>query len=291
MTTQPESDRIARLLSGRFGLALSVTGGKSAEGDYVDIRPSDLQAKEGFAVRTLLGWRHVRAEVRCESFAGDLLAHMAQADAEQRAQFSDLAKLLAERGGRISMAVAGVPIDPRQPCTWPDTWGSLSLFVERTPLLIDHHDPSSVEAVVAFWGGGLLGMVVALLTVEEAVNEGSLELRGLPEGARQRIEVNRYERNRINRALCIARHGTACSVCQFDFESVYGETGEDFTHVHHVVPISKIGTDYVIDPAADLIPVCPNCHAMLHRRDPPFTVEEMRARMSECAKAKGSHSG
>ncbi|TXQ76122.1 HNH endonuclease [Escherichia coli] len=25
-----------------------------------------------------------------------------------------------------------------------------------------------------------------------------------------------------------------------------------------------------------LLPVCPNCHAMLHRRQPPFTPEELR---------------
>ncbi|HFV8768988.1 TPA: HNH endonuclease, partial [Escherichia coli] len=24
---------------------------------------------------------------------------------------------------------------------------------------------------------------------------------------------------------------------------------------------------------------CPNCHAMLHRRDPPFTPEELKARL------------
>ncbi|HCO7574031.1 HNH endonuclease [Escherichia fergusonii] len=28
-----------------------------------------------------------------------------------------------------------------------------------------------------------------------------------------------------------------------------------------------------------LPPVCPNCHAMLHRRKPPFTLEELKALM------------
>lgn len=50
----------------------------------------------------------------------------------------------------------------------------------------------------------------------------------------------------------------------------------DATHVHHIVPVSQIGLDYVIDPLKDLIPVCPNCHSMLHRKDPPLIPEELK---------------
>jgi len=186
------------------------------------------------------------------------------------------------------MSVAGTPVDPAQPAAWPDIWVSLSLSVERTPLMIDHHDPSSIAEMVGFWGGGIYGMVVSLFPLEKASDEEHLELRGLPEGAKERIEVNRYERNRINRTLCLAIHGTSCSICHVDLESVYGDVGRHFIHVHHVVPVSMIGTDYVINPSVDLIPVCPNCHAMLHQRDPPFTVEELRIRMNECAESKAS---
>ena len=31
----------------------------------------------------------------------------------------------------------------------------------------------------------------------------------------------------------------------------------------------------IIDPVKDLIPVCPNCHAMLHRKTPPLLPEEL----------------
>jgi len=34
--------------------------------------------------------------------------------------------------------------------------------------------------------------------------------------------------------------------------------------VHHLVPISKIGKKYRVDPIKDLRPVCPNCHAVIH---------------------------
>ena len=61
-----------------------------------------------------------------------------------------------------------------------------------------------------------------------------------------------------------------------DFARVFGALGEGFIHVHHIVPIGKIGKEYKIDPIADLIPVCPNCHAMIHRTEPPLTIEQLR---------------
>lgn len=96
------------------------------------------------------------------------------------------------------------------------------------------------------------------------------------EGAKKEITVNSYERNREARNMCIAVHGCKCAVCGMDFEKVYGEIGKGFIHVHHIVPISSIGKEYKLDPVKDLIPVCPNCHAMLHRSDPPHTIEELK---------------
>jgi len=74
------------------------------------------------------------------------------------------------------------------------------------------------------------------------------------------------------------KHGTACAVCGIDFEKVYGELGKGFIHVHHTVPIHTIGEEYTINPEKDLIPVCPNCHAMLHRgRDADArSIEELK---------------
>ena len=43
------------------------------------------------------------------------------------------------------------------------------------------------------------------------------------------------------------------------------EKAKNFIHVHHVTPISKVGREYKIDPIKDLIPLCPNCHAMIHK--------------------------
>lgn len=98
----------------------------------------------------------------------------------------------------------------------------------------------------------------------------------LPEGSKLRIVVNRYERSKKAREKCIEHWKLSCSVCKMEFENVYGELGKGFIHVHHKVPLSEIGKKYKIDPIKDLVPVCPNCHAMLHKKKPPYTIEEIK---------------
>lgn len=61
-----------------------------------------------------------------------------------------------------------------------------------------------------------------------------------------------------------------------NFKDTYGKIGEDYIHVHHEVEISSIAEEYEVDPIEDLKPVCPNCHAMLHRRKPAYTIDELR---------------
>jgi 5-methylcytosine-specific restriction enzyme A len=99
------------------------------------------------------------------------------------------------------------------------------------------------------------------------------------EGAAIQVTVNRYERDRKARQAALDYHGCRCKVCDTDMTAVYGDIAQGFIHIHHLIPLSAIREDYHLDPLKDLIPVCPNCHAMLHRRNPPFTPEELRNRL------------
>lgn len=96
------------------------------------------------------------------------------------------------------------------------------------------------------------------------------------EGARLTVTINAYERNPKARDACVAHHGCKCKVCGFDFGAVYGDFGKGFIHVHHLKPIGHIGTRYEVNPAEDLVPVCPNCHAMLHHIEPPLTIQKLQ---------------
>ena len=88
--------------------------------------------------------------------------------------------------------------------------------------------------------------------------------RTLTEGAVRLIQVNAYERSREAVRRCKQIHGTTCVVCGFDFEAVYGPVAKGTIHVHHLRPISEVGAEYVVNPETDLVPVCPNCHVVLH---------------------------
>lgn len=96
------------------------------------------------------------------------------------------------------------------------------------------------------------------------------------EGRVRQVLVNAYERNSAARAACLAHYGHACSVCGFDFAKAYGPIGKEFIHVHHLKEIASIAEEYEVDPIQDLRPVCPNCHAMLHRQKPAFTLIDLK---------------
>ncbi len=96
------------------------------------------------------------------------------------------------------------------------------------------------------------------------------------EGAKKTVTVNVYERDASARAACLRRWGLRCAVCSFDFKATYGELGDGYIHVHHLRPLSEIGVAYELDPVRDLRPVCPNCHAMLHRKTPALDIKVLQ---------------
>jgi predicted HNH restriction endonuclease len=49
--------------------------------------------------------------------------------------------------------------------------------------------------------------------------------------------------------------------------------------------ISEIGKEYVVNPLADLRPMCPNCHAVLHRRTSAYSIEEVRSFLQRAQRA------
>jgi hypothetical protein len=113
------------------------------------------------------------------------------------------------------------------------------------------------------------GRRVYLLPSEESDSEMS-------EGSRTTVEVSRIERDAAARKRCIALFGTTCAVCGFNFEKIYGKIGAGFIHVHHLNPLAMAEGRRKVSPKTDLRPVCPNCHEMLHRQRPPFTIEELQ---------------
>ena len=121
-----------------------------------------------------------------------------------------------------------------------------------------------------------IGVLAPSLTPpQEAIT--SAEELALSEGALETVELTIYERNATARRLCVEHYGPTCQACGLNYEDKYGSIGADLIHVHHVMPLSAIGETYQVDPVRDLLPLCATCHHVVHRRDPPFSVAEMRA--------------
>ena len=127
----------------------------------------------------------------------------------------------------------------------------------------------------------------ALLHLEEWKHEGlaspdeiSLGQKCM-EGTRKGVYVNAYERSRHARRDCIAHHGAKCAVCGLVFAEKYGPEVKGLIHVHHLIPLPKIGKEYQVDPRNDLRPVCPNCHAVIHYKqgNSPREISEVKKMM------------
>ena len=117
--------------------------------------------------------------------------------------------------------------------------------------------------------------------VPEEVEDDALDVdpAAAIEGAAKTVMQTRYERSPHNRAACLSYHGHACACCGVDFGKSFPcvAAAQGFIHVHHLRPLALVGGAHGIDPVADLVPLCPNCHAVAHMGRPaPYSLEELR---------------
>ncbi len=101
------------------------------------------------------------------------------------------------------------------------------------------------------------------LDIESEISE---EQTRRAEGAIKHYYGKRYERDPNNRRKAIEIHGYSCVVCGFRFEDYYGERGRGFIEIHHARPLSSTDEAIFVSPETDLVPVCSNCHRIIHRR-------------------------
>ena len=103
---------------------------------------------------------------------------------------------------------------------------------------------------------------------------------------RRRYRLHRLiERNTSASRKAKMVHGYVCQGCGFDFESVYGPAGHEYIEAHHLTPLTELPEDVPVslDPRDDFAVLCANCHRMVHRKQGPKTVAEIRAIASVAA--------
>ena len=106
----------------------------------------------------------------------------------------------------------------------------------------------------------------------------------ISEGRKKSVTAQIYERSRLLRDRAIehyTRNGIiVCAACGFDFYKTYGELGHGYIEIHHQKPVYQyVEADFsrlVTLAINDLIPLCANCHRIVHRKKGnPLSVQEL----------------
>ncbi|MFC1740109.1 HNH endonuclease [Pseudomonadota bacterium] len=284
---QLDHTRLASQLTELYGLPLNSRPSEDQDGNYyIEFSPDGVPRNDGFIVRLTIGWRNLTGLFIPGPYSSPMIEAMGLAPETNKAAFAGIVSRFSEAGGKIEMKVNDRPVDPIAIAQWPGNWRKLSLSMMKSPVAVNTGDNKETEKLILSFSGKLFTAILSLMPLEENGVAEPMSPEYLPEGAKTRVEVNKYERNLINRGVCIEIHGCTCAVCGFNFESVYGDIGQGFVHVHHTTPVSQLGENYALNPLTDLVPVCPNCHAMLHKKNPPYTVSELRELMASTPDAE-----
>jgi 5-methylcytosine-specific restriction protein A len=118
----------------------------------------------------------------------------------------------------------------------------------------------------------------------DAMEEANTDSEVTAAEGRERLFISRRrERDPRLRKKAIEIHGVNCKACGFNFGKSYGEWGEGFIEIHHAKPIatySSEGDETNVD--TDLIPLCSNCHRMVHRRKGKLlSLEELSSMLNQ----------
>lgn len=123
------------------------------------------------------------------------------------------------------------------------------------------------------------------LRVPEVGRQSTDSATSFLEGRCVEVRLTRAERSSEARAACIAHCGLKCVCCEMTFAQRYGNDAAHLIVVHHLNPLGNSRGSRAVDPVTDLCPVCPNCHAVLHTRNPPLSVDEVRAMLRRSGRA------
>ena len=265
---------IKNLVEIEFDMPFVVNGNQNPEPEYI-ITP-EISNNNLFDLSVSFK-NHIRLEMefKPQRYAAEMVREMGKAGAEKKALFCYYAQQLLQNGGKVKLRVNDLPQDPANAALWPEQWTKVSIKTDIRPIIYEKDDRPDYLKTLRRWLPIMMGLSLSLLNVVVDDSIASTA-EGKAEGKKMDVTLTRYERNPINRVLCLAEFGCKCQICGMDFEKIYGPIGRGFIHVHHIVPVSKMGEGYIVNPIKDLIPVCPNCHAMLHRQNPPITPEELK---------------
>jgi hypothetical protein len=262
---------ITRLVSDALGLRVRTR--RTGKGTELGVRVAGLDRPNGFEVLLRVQLESVYSDLAFDSLARPLIDLIDKASDASWDQFDSQLEALSAAGVRVTVIVNGAPYEKS---SYPSV-SDLSFSARQVNWV------GSIDSSVASLATSLLALALSLIPLKEtplASTEADASEVGSDtyavEGRKYQGIYTRYERSRSNRAIAIVVHGTTCAVCGFNFEQAYGETGAGYVEIHHRIPVHLMFEERVVDPIEELVPLCSNCHRMVHTQDPPITTDNLR---------------
>lgn len=269
-----DADKLARALSGV--LSLPITSKFDARTGITEFRLQGMSRPHGFSVMVTPLLSRVKAELRLDRLAADLLRVMGEAGYEKWLQVAQISRAYESLGAKFQVLVNGTMVEVLGS---QDLDEGVQTFTCTGSLIRTSVDDSNSDVLAVT--EALFSFIICLLPLdldpdlESTAEIGSVDFSFASEGQSHSVLSTRYERSRANRAAAIAVHGSSCAVCQFNFDENYGDLARGYVEVHHLIPVSSMGGPRPVDPLTELVPLCANCHRMAHRRWPPYTPQEL----------------
>ena len=207
-------------------------------------------------------------EIEPQTYAADMVKTMNHADENKKQMFLLYLSQIEKQVSKSEFQINQQSRNMQESDVWTEQWNTIKY--RATKIIENSTDKEYEIKLVQEWALIGVGLFLSLLDVDV------IDEQHHSEGKVSQVTHNVYERNPVNRELCLSANGYSCKICGFNFENKYGLLGHGFIHVHHIEMVADYGGERFINPITDMIPVCPNCHAMLHRKRPPLTPEELR---------------
>lgn len=208
----------------------------------------------------------IKIKLDLEKHARELLYIINQSSLVHRKNFVEIWQKMSEN---ISVSINQQELSQEQFLINSDSWKSFEIKYNYI-----YSDDEDFEQLLSQRVVYICSMMLSLF---------DYAIEGYKEG--EEIVVTethkKHERNRRNRILCLAIKGYTCSVCGINFKDVYGDIGKDYIEIHHHIPVASMKDGHIVNISDELFPLCSNCHSMVHRRNPPYSIEELRSMIEE----------
>jgi 5-methylcytosine-specific restriction protein A len=200
-----------------------------------------------------------------DTFSGRLLRYLGDQAAAVAEEWQSLVEGFEADGTKIAIDINGSPCGPSE--SGRSEWQAIE--IEATTRI-------SRPITSATRGQALASSALGVLTLFAACTDFDVDqVIGEAEGAGIHQESIRHERKAANRIMCLNHHGYDCAACGFNFSEQYGSLGAGFVEVHHIFTVASMPPGYRPNPITEMVPLCANCHRMVHRTTPPLDPLEL----------------